>query len=166
MGFEEFIEERLVPLLRYATVLTCDPHLAEDIVQEVLARAQVRWSRIARAEHPERYVKRMVTNEFLSWRRRRAARVVPLASGLLEHVTGAAPDHIAAHDERDALLARVAALPPRQRAVVALRYYEDMPDAEIADVLGCTPATVRSHASRGLAALHAALVSDQLVTRS
>lgn len=166
MGFEEFVAARLTPLLRYATVLTCDPHLAEDVVQEVLARAQGRWSRIKRVDHPERYVKRMVTNEFLSWRRRRAARVVPLSLGALAHIAGAAPDLTAEHDERDALLQHVAALPPRQRAVIALRFYEGMPDAEIADVLGCSSATVRSHASRALASLHTALVSGQMAARS
>lgn len=157
MEFEEFVATRLVMLLRYATVLTCDPHLAEDIVQEVLARAQGRWARIVHADYPERYVKRMVTNEFLSWRRRRAARVVPLSLPALDQVAGSTPDPAVQRDERDALLAQVAALPPRQRAVIALRYYEDMPDAEIAEILGCGRATVRSHASRALAALQTAL---------
>src|SRR5215203_1768521 len=72
-SFDEFVVERLDGLLRYATVLTDDPHLAQDIVQEVLLRAQQRWAKI---EAPPTYVRRMITNEYLSWRRRRAARSV------------------------------------------------------------------------------------------
>ena len=79
-SFEDFATGQVTPLLRYATVVTCDAYLAEDITQDVLVRAQARWARISAVDAPEHYVKRMILNEFLSWRRRRAARVVPLAS--------------------------------------------------------------------------------------
>lgn len=74
MDFEEFVSARLEVLLRYATALSCDPHLAQDVVQEALLRAQVRWSRIGPMDNPGAYVKRMVTNEYLSWRRHKARR--------------------------------------------------------------------------------------------
>jgi RNA polymerase sigma-70 factor (sigma-E family) len=155
--FEDFLAARLAALLRYATVLACDPHLAEDIVQEVLARAQPRWARIAAADVPEAYVKRMIINELASWRRRRAARVVPLSHDALETVTEPHADVQSDLGERDAMIRRIARLPVRQRIVIALRFYEGLSDQEIADLLGCRPATVRSHTSRALASMRADL---------
>jgi RNA polymerase sigma-70 factor (sigma-E family) len=157
MEFEEFLSARLAALLRYATVLACDPHLAEDIVQEVLARAQSRWARISAADVPEAYVKRMIINELASWRRRRTSRVVPMSLSGLDAVGTPQADPATAVDERDAMIRRIAALPVRQRIVVALRYYEGLSDPEIADQLGCRPATVRSHAARALATLRKTL---------
>ncbi|GAB2566478.1 RNA polymerase sigma24 factor [Paractinoplanes abujensis] len=153
MTFEDFLSARLAALLRYATVLACDPHLGEDIVQEVLARAQPRWERIARADVPEAYVKRMIINELASWRRRRAAKVVPMSLSALEAAGGTADDAVAQLDERDAMIRRIAGLPLKQRIVVALRFYERLSDDEIAEQMGCRPVTVRSHASRALATL-------------
>lgn len=153
MTFDEFLDLRLPALLRYATVITCDPHLAEDIVQEALVRAHGRWARIVAGGEPEPYLKRAVLNAFLSWRRGRAGRVVPLADADLEAMAVPVTDPSRHVVERDALLRQIAALPPRQRAVIALRYYEDQSDAEIAALLGCGEATVRSHRSHALLAL-------------
>jgi RNA polymerase sigma-70 factor (sigma-E family) len=164
--FEEFVSARLGSLVRYATVVTWDSHLAEDILQNVLVRAQARWSRVSRLDAPEAYVKRMVVNEFLSWRRRRAARAVPLPGEMLEALHPATPDPAAGRDERDAMLRLIATLPPRQRAVIALRFYEDMGTDEIAEILGCRAVTVRTHLARALASLQEAmprfLVSGEL----
>jgi RNA polymerase sigma-70 factor (sigma-E family) len=151
--FEEFLATRLGALVRYATVITCDPHLAEDITQDVLVRAHARWHRIGRLDAPERYVRRMVLNDFLSWRRRRSARQVPLSREALDALAPPMPDPAALHDLRDAVLRLIAALPPKQRAALALRFYEDLSDEEIADLLGCRTVTVRSHISRALAKL-------------
>ena len=99
-SFDDFVAEQVTPLLRYATVLTCDPHLAQDVVQEVLLRAQQKWDRIGSVDLPHAYVKRMVTNEFLSWRRRRAAKDVALCMTTLESVTPPVADktpHDAVH---------------------------------------------------------------------
>jgi RNA polymerase sigma-70 factor (sigma-E family) len=163
--FEEFVSARLGTLVRYATVVTWDPHLAEDITQNVLVRASVRWSRIARLNAPELYVKRMVLNEFLSWRRRKAARVVPLDQGPLDLLAAPAPDAISPYDERDAMLRLIAALPPRQRAVIALRFYEDLSIEQIAELLGCRTVTVRTHLARALATLRAALPNALVTTQ-
>jgi RNA polymerase sigma-70 factor (sigma-E family) len=162
--FEDFVSARLAALVRYATVVTWDPHLAEDITQEVLVRAQARWSRIGRLEAPERYVKRMVVNEFLSWRRRRAAHLVPLSRESLDQFLAPVADVTAPRDERDAMLRLIGALPPRQRAVIALRFYEDMSIDEIADLLGCRTVTVRTHISRALATLRNALPASLVTT--
>jgi RNA polymerase sigma-70 factor (sigma-E family) len=159
--FEEFAAQRLDPLLRYATALACDPHLAQDIVQEVLLRAQQHWPRIAEADQPAAYVRRMVTNEYLSWRRRRAAKDVALAHPDLDRLGPAVADPTRLVDERDAMLARIARLPRKQRAAVVLRYYENLTDDEIAAQLGCTAGTVRSHVSRALSTLRASSGEEQ-----
>jgi RNA polymerase sigma-70 factor (sigma-E family) len=151
MTFEEFAAERLPGLLRFAAVLTGDRDLAEDLAQEVLIRAHARWRSIGGLDSPEYYVRKMVLNEFLSWRRR-SWRLVPSGRGS-EVDRRQAPDHAIGLAERDALVAELAKLPARQRAVLALRYYEGLSDTEIADALGCTPGTVRGYASRALAAL-------------
>ncbi|CRK57541.1 RNA polymerase ECF sigma factor [Alloactinosynnema sp. L-07] len=155
-SFDAFAADRLSWLLRYATALTCDPYLAQDIVQEVMLRAQSRWSRISALDAPDHYVKRMVTNEYLSWRRRRAARDVTSAHSTLEAISPPVRDPAHQHAERDAMRACIATLPRKQRAAIVLRYYEDNTDEEIAGVLGCSAGTVRSHISRALSTLRAA----------
>lgn len=154
-GFDQFVADRLDRLLRYATALTCDRYLAQDITQNVLLRAQSRWARIGEMDAPYLYVKRMVTNEYLSWRRRAAARDVASTHGTLDALGTPVGDHAERHAERDAMRHRIAALPRRQRAAIVLRYYENCSDAEIAAVLGCTEGTVRSHISRALRKLRA-----------
>ncbi|TCO55012.1 SigE family RNA polymerase sigma factor [Actinocrispum wychmicini] len=155
-GFDQFVGDRLDRLLRYATAMSCDRYLAQDIVQEVLLRAQRRWDRIAAMDAPYLYVQRMVTNEYLSWRRRRAARDIASAPGVMEALTPPVGDPATRHAERDAMRARIAVLPRKQRAAIVLRYYEDRTDAEIGTVLNCSESTVRSHISRALTALRAA----------
>jgi len=155
MRFEEFAATRLPAVLRFAGVLTADRALAEDVVQEVLIRASKRWDRLQTLDHPELYVRKMIVNEYLSWRRRNW-RLLPKGSAdeVDDRVT---PDHAGQHAERDALLTELGKLPRRQRAVLVLRYYQGLSDTEIAGVLGCAPGTVRSHASRALAALRVEL---------
>lgn len=147
-GFDEFAAARGDALLRFAYLLCGDAHLAEDLVQNVLSRAFPRWDRVAAAAHPEAYVKKMLVNEHLSWRRRLSSREV---------VRDALPDAPVAADDavvhRDAAWRLLATLPRRQRAVLVLRYYEDLSDAAIAEVLGCSAGAVRAYASRALATL-------------
>jgi RNA polymerase sigma-70 factor (sigma-E family) len=158
MTFEEYAAWHLPALLRFAAVLTGDRDLAQDIVQEVLGRAHVRWRKIGRLDQPDSYVRRMITNEFLSWRRR-WARVIPV--GQVADRAPAGPDTATTHAERDALLAELARLPRQQQAVLVLRYYEGLSDTEIADLLGCRPGTVRGYASRALAALRIELAPTE-----
>ena len=152
--FDEWARARLPALVRFAAALTGDRGLAEDVVQEVLIRAYGRWSRIAGLEQPEAYLRRMVTNEYLSWRRR-WARITPHAEvpATAEPGAGTEPDHAEAHADRAALAEELARLSKRARAVLVLRYYEHLTDAEIADVLRCPQGTVRSLASRALRTL-------------
>lgn len=154
MRFEEFAAARLPALLRYATVLTGDRELARDVVQEVLTRTLVRWRHISGIDEPYGYVRTMVTNEYLSLRRRRRLRTVPLTYDALDGPQApAAPDRGTDVGDREELWRQLATLPRQQRAVLVLRYYEGLSDPEIAQVLGCRPGTVRGYASRGLAAL-------------
>ncbi|WP_188037316.1 RNA polymerase sigma factor [Actinotalea sp. JY-7885] len=151
---DDIVRAHLPGLLRYATVLTGDGHTAADIVQEVLLRAHVRWGRIALLDRPDLYLRRMVTNEHLSWRRRWHVRTVrPTDDDVLATHAEPRSDHAEHVVEDDEMWRRLAALPPRQRAVLVLRYYEGLGDAEIGAVLGTTAATVRSHASRALSTL-------------
>jgi RNA polymerase sigma-70 factor (sigma-E family) len=153
VGFDQFVAERLDRLLGYATAITCDKHLAQDIVQDVLMRAQHKWDRIGAMDAPHLYVKRMVTNDYLSWRRRKAAREIAVERGELARHAPSMADPADAHAEREAMRARIAVLPRKQRAALVLRFYEDCTDAEIAQVLGCAESTVRSQLARALQTL-------------
>lgn len=150
MSFEEYVTARLPALLRYAAVLTGDRDLAEDLVQDVLVRAHGRWRRIAGTDEPDRYVHRMIINAHLSWRRRWSTRRVLLVDPPAAAGAGGDP---ADRPDRDELWLRLSRLPRQQRAVLVLRYYEDLSVAETAAVLGCSPGAVRAYASRALAAL-------------
>lgn len=152
MTFEEFVAMRLPTLVRYAAVLAGDRDLAQDVVQDALVRAHARWRRIATMERPEHYVKRMVTTEYLSWRRRRDRRAAVLARQQV-FPSPVVADHAEGTAERAALWQRLATLPARQRAVLVLGYYEGLPDAEIGRVLGCRAGTVRVYRARALATL-------------
>lgn len=160
MTFDEFASARLPAVLRFATALTGDPDLAKDLVQEVLIRVSGRWQEIGQLDRPEAYIRKMVVNEFLSWRRR-SWRLIP--SGMSSHLTGRpSPDPSDGYIERQALLAELAKLSRRQRTALVLRYYEGFSDAEIAEVMGCAQSTVRGHVFKALAALRVEL--DQPLT--
>ena len=158
MEFGEYMARQRPALMRFATVLTGQAWLADDLVSDVLCRAFERWDRISRMAEPNAYVRRMIVNDYLSWRRR-LARTAPRAE-----VEPAAPglgDGTDKHAERDAMIRRLAGLPRRQRAAVVLRYYLGLPDADIADHLGCRVTTVRSQISRALATLRIDLTADR-----
>lgn len=148
MRFEEFAAARLPALMRCATLLCTDREEAQDLVQESLTRALVKWDRIVKVEEPYAYVRKILTNQFLSWRRRRKFQTVPLGPG---HEPAPSPDPDPEHGDR--LWHLLGDLPRQQRAVLVLRYYEGLTDDEIAETLSCRPGTVRGYASRALATL-------------
>jgi RNA polymerase sigma-70 factor (sigma-E family) len=150
MTFEEFAESRLPALLAFATVLSGQRATAEDIAQEVLIRAHGKWDHIGGLDRPDLYVRKMIMNEFLSWRRR-SWRLVPSGDTAEDRPDPA--DYATGYAEHQAMLAQIITLPKRQRAVLVLRYYEDRGDAEIAELLGCTTGSVRAYAARALAKL-------------
>lgn len=139
-------------LLRLAVMLTGSTPDAEDLLQATFARAQRHSRRIVAMTAPAAYLRRVMVNEHVSDRRRRRLRTVPL-----EHdVPVPAPAEVE-HD----VWGWLATLPRQQRAALVLRFYEDLPDREIAEALGCSAATVRSHVSHGLASLRASLVTEE-----
>lgn len=147
MDFESYAAESRTALVRFAAVVTDDVHLAQDIVQEVLLRAQQMWVRIESMKHPEAYVRRMIVNEARSgWRRTK--RVEPRSD---IELGASSADHATTYERRDELRRQLLRLPTKQRAAVVMRYLEDLPDSEIAAALDCSPTTVRVHIYRALA---------------
>jgi RNA polymerase sigma-70 factor (sigma-E family) len=147
--FEEYVRQRGPALVRLARLLTGDVQLGEDLAQDVLAKAYPRWNRIMRTDRPDLYLRQMLVNANVSRRRRRSAHE-HVGFGPIERVVLGAEHEIV---ERDALWSLLADLPRRQRAAVVLRYYEDLDDATIAEILDCAPVTVRTHVMRALATL-------------
>jgi len=151
--FEEFVAGASPRLFRAAYAITRDHHLAEDAVQSALGKAYARWSRVTRSEHPEAYVRRMVVNEVLSWRRRKASTEVPTDVPPVDDPRRAPDSHDTVLADSDAMWQALGLLAPRQRAVVVLRYYEHLSEAEIAETLDVRPGTVKSQCAAALARL-------------
>jgi RNA polymerase sigma-70 factor (sigma-E family) len=145
-GFDGFVATRSQALLRTAYLLTGDHGLAEDLLQTALAKSWFAWARIDGP--PEPYVRRVLATTYATWWRRRWRG---------ERPTGDLPDRPdpaeAGVEDRDLLWRALDALPRRQRVVVVLRYYEDLSEAETAAALGVSAGTVKSQASKALAAL-------------
>lgn len=162
--FETFVRSSLGRLLRTAVFLVGDLHTAEDLVQVALERTARHWRRVG-DEHPEAYARKILVNLAIdrSKKRRRGHDVPAGGSADLELLAGY---RVAAFggpgaDRPDDLSADLAALPPRQRAVLVLRYWCYLSEREIADALGISTGSVKSHASRAMSALHGRLMSAQ-----
>jgi RNA polymerase sigma-70 factor (sigma-E family) len=152
-AFDRFVAESTNSLLRTAYLIVGDLHEAEDLVQETLFKVARRWPRVSRMDHPAAYARRILVNLALRGSTKRSRRRTELSeSGPAD---AAAP--AVALDRNDELHAALAALPPRQRAVLVLRYFLDLPEAEVAAALRCSLGTVKSTASRGLARLEQTL---------
>jgi len=149
-GFAQFVEARERALQRTAWLLTGDWGLAEDLVQTALVRSWARWDRIRRRDDPEIYVRRVMVNTWVSWNRRRWRG---------ERPTEVVPDGPAAGDVADAVATRMAvrgaleSLTARQRAVLVLRVFDDLSEAQVARLLDCAVGTVKSTLSQALAKL-------------
>jgi RNA polymerase sigma-70 factor (sigma-E family) len=154
-AFEEFVAARWASLYRLAYLLAGSPTGAEDVLQTTLEKAYMNWSRIGRMDHTEAYVRRMLVTTMVSTRR---------AAWVRERLWGELPD--VAEDsaevpviDRSLLWPLVCALPARQRAVIVLRYYEDLSEAQIAEVLGCARGTVKSQAAAAIATIRRAVAA-------
>lgn len=159
-SFDEFVGARWAALLRTCYLLTHDRGTAEDLLQTALLKSWRAWSRLA--ENPEPYVRRVIVNTYASgWRRR--------WRGELPHATlpgESLPDRSGLDQDvadRDLLWRALAELPRRQRAVVVLRYFEDLSEAEVAQLLGVSTGTVKSQASKALAHLRVQPALNQAV---
>ncbi len=146
--FPAFMAAALPGLLRFGYVLTGDLHRGEELAQAALVTTYRRWKKL-RHDDPYAYVRRAMVNAHTSlWRRRR--RETPMPAGFDAAAAGTGPTR---YDDVDQVLRALRVLPPRQRAVMVLRYYDDLSEAEIARTLDCSPGTVKSQASRALKAL-------------
>lgn len=160
--FEEYMAARQPSLLRTAYLLTGDRHSAEDLVQTSLAKLYLAWDKVQRREMVDGYVRRIMVNEHSSWWRRAWRRQ--------EFATEQVPDRVGVEDSPDdgtsaALWEFVQTLPRKQRAVVVLRFYEDLSEAEVAELMGISVGTVKSQSSRALAALRARVHTQPMLTR-
>ncbi|MFI7127753.1 SigE family RNA polymerase sigma factor [Nonomuraea sp. NPDC050153] len=159
-AFDEFLAARSTSLLRTA-ILVCGAtvHDAEDLVQHALEKVYRHWSRIRR-DNPEAYARKVVVNAAISKARRRK---------IVQEITFARPPDTAADspdlDLRDALITELRRLPPRMRAVLVLRYWEDQTEHDTAALLGCSVGTVKSQAARGLARIRENMTLAEEVTR-
>jgi RNA polymerase sigma-70 factor (sigma-E family) len=146
--FREFVEARSGPLMGLAHVLTGgDRHAAEDLLQIALARTAARWTKV---EHPETYVRRVMYHQQVSfWRLKWLRREV----GVAEPPERVRPDEASAVDLKVTVREALTRLTPRQRAVLVLRFFEDLPERDVAELLGCSVGTVRSTTHRSLARL-------------
>ncbi|WP_020519928.1 SigE family RNA polymerase sigma factor [Catelliglobosispora koreensis] len=148
-NFDDFVATRSHRLLHTAYLLTRDHALAEDLLQTALARSWAAWDRIE--GDPEPYVRRVLVNTFRSWWRRRWNGEVP--TGLIpERGYGPAQSDV---DDRDLVLRALGRLPKRQRAVLVLRYFEDLSETQIAELMSVSAGAVRSYAAKGIASLRA-----------
>lgn len=150
--FAQFVADGTHSLLGTAYLLTRDRQAAEELVQDTLVALYPQWSKVAAAQSPIAYVRRSLINRFLN-QQRRAAIVERTAELLPERQAG--PDFAGRIGDRDQLRRVLVTLPPRQRAAVVLRYFHDLSDQQVADVLGCRATTVRSLISRALSTLRA-----------
>ncbi len=151
--FRAFVEARYAHLLRTAYLLAGSVELAEDVLQSALLATMSRWRRV---DKPEAYLRRVMVNHLVSrWRRRQ----------VVEVLTAVLPERPVPTEEpelRDELWQALLRLPPRMRSVLVLRYWEDLSEADTAEVLGCSVGSVKSQASRGLARLRELIASGDL----
>lgn len=160
--FREFVAARSRSLLHTAYLLTGDWEQGRDLLQTALASTARRWSRLRDRQQPESYVRRAIYHaqvdrfRLLSWGRETVTDTLP------DHPSAEAADWAETVVQRRDIMAALRQLPKRQRAVIVLRYFEDRPDAEIAEILGIAQGTVRSQTHKALATLRAAMGEDGL----
>jgi RNA polymerase sigma-70 factor (sigma-E family) len=145
-GFRAFVQHQWGPLTRTAYLLTGDRNIAEDLVQTALEKTHRKWRKVAELDSPAAYVYRTMVNTAISWRRRRSSGETPE----MPADSAGREDPYERVDQRQQIVAALRQLPPKMRAVLVLRYFEDRTEADIAEVMGCSVGTVKSQASRGL----------------
>jgi RNA polymerase sigma-70 factor (sigma-E family) len=159
---DTFLAARWSSLFRLACLLTGSPTEADDLLQESLVKVYLRWTKISRTQVPEAYVRRMIVNTLVSRSRRPYKRRELLEGTIAAMAVGSSEDIVL---DRAQVWPLVCALPVRQRAVIVLRYYEDMSEQEIADVLGCSTGSVKSQAHDALTSLRRGVTALENVER-
>jgi RNA polymerase sigma-70 factor (sigma-E family) len=165
LEFRQFVAARSASLLRTAYFLTGgDVHEAQDLLQTALVATARHWSRIVRRDQPDAYVRRALARHQTNRWRAKARRRETLTSAPPEHADGG--DDLGRVELRQGLLAALRALPPRQRAVIVLRYLEDRAEADVAELLHVNVGTVRSQTAKALVKLRAIYASPAELDRS
>jgi len=152
--FTAFVVEHGAQLLRTACLMAGDRGLGEDLTQTTLAKAYGAWAKVHSADEPIAYVRRILVNSHLSWRRRLMS-TEQVVETLPDR--GGGSDHQTAHAESDEVRRALLQLSPRVRTAVVLRYFDDLSEAETARLMGCSVSTVGNHVTKGLAALRTLL---------
>jgi len=148
-AFAEFVGARSGALFRAAYLMVGDHGLAEDLLQEALTKTYVAWPRLRDVSSAEAYTRKTIVTTAISWRRRRSFHERP--TDVLPDT--AVPDPGEAVTTHASMVAQLRTLPPRQRAAIVLRYYEDLSEAQTAEVMGCSVGTVKAQVSTGLGRL-------------
>jgi len=154
--FDAFMTASWPSLYHTAVLMTGNAQLAEDLLQNTMGKVYKSWRRVSRAEHPRAYARTILANEVTSWWRRRSSYELPVDSLPEPASTSGIEEQIV---DADLMWQALSRLPARQRAVVVLRYYEDLSGAEIAATLGISEGAVKSHAHRALRTLESALAA-------
>jgi RNA polymerase sigma-70 factor (sigma-E family) len=152
--FESWLVSREGALQRTAHLLTGDVHAAQDLVQATLTKLYRRWDRVQRVQNIDAYARKALVNEFRTAWRRPVRRMEQVVEAVPDRP---GPDSPAYDGEREAVWRFVRSLPPRQRTVLVLRFYQQLSEAEVAEVMGISVGTVKSQSSRAIASLRAAL---------
>lgn len=159
--FAEFVAGALPRLLRFGHALTGDAASAEDLVQTALARSLRAW-RLRRIDDPQAFVQKVMVNSYATWYRSRLRREVLIS----EPLNGPTQkNHAERIEDRDVVWRALSKLPPRQRAVIVLRYYEDLSEHDIAEVMGISAGTVKSQSARALRRLADVLAPAEVTRR-
>jgi RNA polymerase sigma-70 factor (sigma-E family) len=156
-AFTEFATARAAALHRAAYLMVGDPQLAQDLVQEALTKTYVAWPRLRDPHNAEAYCRKAITTTAISWFRRKAWNNERPTEVLPEQEMGGLDATIA---DRDRVWRALRSLPPRQRAALVLRYFDDLTETQTAEAMGCAVGTVKSQVSAGLAKLRAQLGDD------
>jgi RNA polymerase sigma-70 factor (sigma-E family) len=161
--FAELVAAASHRLLRMACAVCGDRQLAEDAVQSAWVTAYRTWPRVRDADSSEAYLRKMVVNQLMSWRRRKSWSMTTAGGPVVEPSRAS---HESGVVEHQLVWSTVGQLPPRQRAVIVLRYYEGMSEAGIAETLGIRRGTVKSQASAAMARLRAVLAETETETEA
>ena len=152
--FTAYVQARQGSLIRFACFVSGDPDLSKDLVQTALLKAYLHWDRISHLDAPDAYIRKIIVNEHMSWWRPAWRRREVISSPL---VAFSNPTALENHPHDAELWAQIVALSPMQRAIVVLRFYEDLTETQTADCLGCSIGTVKTHSSRAMERLRAKL---------
>ncbi len=161
LEFTSWLTAREPALQRTAHLLTGDVHSAQDLMQTTLAKLYLKWEHVRNADNIDAYARKALVNEFRTTWRRPLRRVEQIVELVPEEPAPASPEYDGGHE---AVWAFVCSLPPKQRAVVVLRFYEQLTESEIADLMGISIGTVKSQSSRALAALRTQLPDHPEIT--